>query len=188
MTDTWQAAPLHWGRGANSFEVFIEPTCPFSVTAQGKLAALLQTVGPDECTLKLRLHAQPWHLHSPVIIRCVAAASTLPNGRDQAWAVLAAVGAHRQAFVCENHATGPNRQASPEDMIARIQHYSGVDLKSAFALADLDSVIKWHTRYARQNGIHASPTFMINGVIQPQLGSGDSVTDWAQAIRQANNY
>lgn len=37
MTDAWQAAPLHWGQGPNSLEIFIEPTCPFSVIAQGKL-------------------------------------------------------------------------------------------------------------------------------------------------------
>lgn len=188
MTQAWQAAPLHWGQGATSFEIFIEPTCPFSVNAQGKLNELLQTVGPAEITVKLRLHSQPWHLHSPVVIRCVAAASTLPDGRDKAWAVLAAVGEHRPEFVCEDHATGPNRQASPEDIIERVQHYSGVDLKAAFAISDLDSVVKWHARYARQNGIHSSPSFMINGMLQPQISSGDSVTDWAQAIRQASNY
>src|SRR5699024_1812535 len=92
---SWHAAPLHWGRGPCVFEVFVEPTCPFSVKAMSKLEALLQTVGEDEITLKLRMQSQPWHLHSAVVTRCVIAASTLPDGRDKAWAVLSAVGANR---------------------------------------------------------------------------------------------
>lgn len=184
-THDWRAAPLHWGHGSTIFEVFSEPTCPFSVNTHDKLGELLETVGESNVTLKLRLHCQPWHLHSPVVARCVIAASTLENGRDKAWTVLDAVGRHREEFVCENHATGANRQASLDDIMARVEHYSGLALSETFAIPDLDSELKWHSKYARQNGIHGSPTFMINGVIQPALGSGDAVADWAQAIRNA---
>ena len=184
-SSSWQAAPLHWGSGASVFEVFIEPTCPFSVKAMGKLEALLQAVGEDRMTLKLRVQSQPWHLHSAVVSRCVIAASTLPEGRDQAWAVLAAVGDHREEFVCEDHCSGPNRGASPDDIIQRIERYSGLELAAAFAIPDLDRELKWHSKYARQNGIHSSPTFMINGVVQPDLGSGDDVSVWAGALRAA---
>ena len=30
---------------------------------------------------------------------------------------------------------------------------------------DLQAAVKWHTRYARQNGIHVSPTFMVGGIV-----------------------
>jgi hypothetical protein len=30
---TWRADPLVWGHGPRVFEVFLEPTCPFSVKA-----------------------------------------------------------------------------------------------------------------------------------------------------------
>nr|VXZ92191.1 Uncharacterised protein [Klebsiella pneumoniae] len=43
-------------------------------------------------------------------------------------------------------------------------------------------MIKWHSKYARQNGIHVSPTFMVNGTVQPDLGSGDDVSVWAARI------
>lgn len=182
-TSDWRAAPLHWGDGPNVFEPFIEPTCPFSVKALGKLEPLLAEVGADRVTVKIRLHSQPWHLYSGVITRCVVAASTLDGGRDKAWAVLSAVAEHREEFVFENHCTGPNRRATPDDIIARIEHYSGVTLADAFAIPDLDREVKWHCKYARQNGIHGSPTFMLNGLVRPELGSGDPVSDWAAAIR-----
>ena len=40
MSRNWRADPLVWGHGPTVFEVFLEPTCPFSVKALGKLDAL----------------------------------------------------------------------------------------------------------------------------------------------------
>lgn len=51
-----------------------------------------------------------------------------------------------------------------------------------FARPDLQALIKWHCKYARQNGIHVSPTFMVNGLVQPDLSSGDDVSAWAERI------
>ena len=47
MSGNWRADPLVWGHGSSVFEVFLEPTCPFSVKAFGKLDALLDQVGED---------------------------------------------------------------------------------------------------------------------------------------------
>lgn len=179
---TWRAAPLHWGHGPDILEVFIEPTCPFCVRALKKMHPLLERVGEDRLTIKLRLHQQPWHLYSAVVTRCIIAASTLENGRDRAWKVIEAVMGHREEFVFKNHATGPNRQTTPDEVIAWLEALSGVELAAAFDIPDLDDEAKWHAKYSRQNGIHVSPTFILNGLIQPQMGSGDAVEDWADII------
>ncbi len=91
---------------------------------------------------------------------------------------MAAVAAHREEFEFKDHATGPNREATPNDIIARLERYSGLALADAFAKPDLQHAIKWHCKYARQNGIHVSPAFMIDGLVQPDMSSGDSVADW----------
>ena len=75
---TWHADPLTWGRGPRVFEIFLEPTCPFSTRAFGKLDETLALAGEDRITIKLRLQSQPWHMYSGVIVRCILAASTLP--------------------------------------------------------------------------------------------------------------
>jgi hypothetical protein len=75
--------------------------------------------------------------------------------------------------------------ATPNAIIARVESYSGVTLAAAFAIPDLDREIKWHCRYARQNGIHVSPTFMIDGLVQSDMGSGDAVADWAARLTKA---
>jgi len=181
----WRAAPLAWGHGPVRFEMFIEPTCPYSVKALRKLEPLLDAVGAETATIRLCLQSQPWHLFSGVVSRCVLAASTLPAGRDAAWRVLNAVADRREDFVLENHATGPGRVRSIDDVIRHIESQSGLALMEAFAIPDLDREIKRHAKYARQNGIHVSPTFMLDGLVQPGLGSGDDVAVWAAAIRAA---
>jgi hypothetical protein len=182
ILNAWRADPLVWGNGPRVFEAFLEPTCPYSVKAFGKFDELLAAAGADRITLKIRFQSQPWHMYSGVIVRCILAASTLEGGKATAKAVMAAVAAHREEFEFERHCRGPNLNATPNEIIARIEGYSGVKLTDAFAIPDLDREIKWHSRYARQNGIHVSPTFMIDGLVQPDISSGDTVADWMSRL------
>jgi hypothetical protein len=95
-----------------------------------------------------------------------------------------AVAAHREEFEFDKHCIGPNRTATPNDIIARIERYSGVKLAAAFDIPDLDKAVKIHCRYARQNGIHVSPTFMIDGqnLVQSDMSSRDDVSVWAERL------
>jgi hypothetical protein len=68
--------------------VFLEPTCPFSVKAFGKLDDLLDQAGEDRITVKLHLQSQPWHMYSGVIVRCILAASTIESGKTTSKSVL----------------------------------------------------------------------------------------------------
>lgn len=178
MKNMWRADPLVWGRGPRVFEMFLEPTCPFSIKAFGKLDDLLARAGEDRITVKLRLQSQPWHMYSGVIL----AASTLESGKVAAKSVMAAVAAHREEFEFDRHCRGPNLDATPNDIIRRIERYSGVNLADAFAIPDLDREVKWHCKYAGQNGIHVSPTFMIDGLVQTDVSSGDPVADWVSRL------
>ncbi len=178
----WHAEPLVWGQGPRVFEMFLEPTCPYSVRAFGKLDELLAQAGADRITVKIRLQSQPWHMYSGVIVRCILAVSTLSGGKQAAKSVMAAVAAHREEFEFERHCRGANMDATPNDIVTRIEGYSGIQLADAFAIPDLDREIKWHCKYARQNGIHVSPTFMIDGLVQADISSGDTVADWVSRL------
>ena len=84
-----------------------------------------------------------------MIVRCILAASTLDIGKAAAKAVMTAVAAHREEFEFERHCSGPNLDATPNDIIARIERYNGVKLAEAFAIPDLDREVKWHAKYGR---------------------------------------
>src|SRR5215813_12154408 len=103
MKNTWRADPLVWGHGPRVFEVFLEPTCLFSVNAFGKLDDLLGEACAHQISIKLRLQSQHWHMYSGVIVRCVLAASTLESGNTAAKSVMAAVAAHREEFEFDHH-------------------------------------------------------------------------------------
>lgn len=181
-TEIWSADPLTWGQGPRVLEVFLEPTCPFSGKTFNKLDALLAKAGEEQLTIKVRLLSQPWHLLSGIIVRCILAASTTQSGKAAAKAVLSAVIAHREAFEFDDHCRGPNLDFTPRDVIARIEDYSGVDVAAAFDFSNLDREMKWHSKYARQNGAHFTPTFMVDGVINPAMSSGDSIETWLDAL------
>lgn len=183
MSEThWRVDPLVWGSGPRIFEVFLEPTCPYSGRAFNKLDQVMDEVGADRVTLKIRLHSQPWHMFSGVIVRAIFAAASLPEGKEAAKRVLAEVAAHRAEFEFDRHATGANRDATPNDIIGRIEHYTGLELIAAFDNTGLDKPVRWDTKYARQNGIHVSPSFMIDGIFQPDMSSGDDVADWVKRL------
>ncbi|MDO6408995.1 MAG: thioredoxin [Pantoea sp.] len=176
------ADPLVWGHGPKVFEVFLEPTCPYSVRAFNKFDALLNLVGEDQMTLKIRLQSQPWHMYSGLIVRYILAASTLPEGKAAAKAVLKAVADHREEFEFADHARGPNMDTTPNQIIDRLEQYSGINARAPFDRAELQNEIKWHCKYSRQNGIHVSPTFIVNGLVQLDIGSGDEIESWAKRI------
>lgn len=176
------ADPLVWGHGPRRFEAFLEPTCPFSARAFPKLFALVDLVGAERLSVYVRLHSQPWHMFSGIVTRAIFAAATLPEGREAARRAMQAVYTDRESYEFEHHATGPNLDATPHQVIARLEAASGLSLREAFVTPGLDAEVRWHTRYARQNGIHVSPTFMIDGLVQANLGSGDPVEKWAQAL------
>ena len=182
---SWSAEPLVWGQGPNTFEVFLEPTCPFSARTFAKLDNLLELMGPENLQIRIWLQSQPWHLFSGIICRAIVAASTGPSGREAAKQVMASVFQHREDFEFDDHRSGPNLDVSPNTLIARIEEVSGVEVAERFQISGLEKVVKQHTRYARQNGIHESPTFIINGLIDATVSSGDNIEKWRDRISPA---
>jgi hypothetical protein len=101
--NAWRAEPLVWGHGPCAFEVFLKPTCPFSIRAFGKLEDLLDKAGEHCITVKVRRQSQPSHMYSGVIVRCILAGSTLGGGKPAAKSVMAVVAAHREEFEFDRH-------------------------------------------------------------------------------------
>lgn len=182
MTLTKEPEPLIWGQGPKLFEIFIEPTCPFSGRAFGKLDTLMQAAGEDRLTLRLWLHSQPWHMFSGVIVRAILAAAAGPGGKDNARRLMAEIFARQPDYEFEDHARGPNMDRTPRQILQSLEAISGLALADAFDARGLQKAVKAHTRYARQNGIHVSPTFMVDGLVQADLGSGDDIGRWLTAL------
>lgn len=105
------------------------------------------------------------------------------GGEDAALKAMAGIFARREDFEFEDHCSGPNMQRTPAEIIADISEIVGVDLSEPFRLKSVDRALRRHTRTARQNGIHESPTFMIDGLVEPKMSSGQSVEEWVEVLR-----
>ena len=186
IADSRDPAPIQFGYGPRTLEIFLEPTCPFSKRAFEKLQPLSSLVSESELTIHVRLLSQPWHLFSPIVCRCIVAASATEGGREAAIKVLEAVFENREEFVCENHCAGPNLDLSLTDIARRISELSGVQFSETFELDSVTTTVKWHTKYARQNGAHSTPTFAVDGLINDAMSSGQSIEEWADLLGLAN--
>ncbi|WP_172328895.1 thioredoxin [Mangrovicoccus sp. HB161399] len=173
------------GEGATRLAVFLEPTCPFSAKAFAKLGPLLSAAGSDRLTIAIQIQSQPWHTFSPVVSRSILAASLTAGGKDAALSVMEKVFAHREEFVLADHSHGPNMALSPADILARIEELGGVALAEAFALPEATDLMKAHARYSRRRGVHGSPSFMVDGEMREDMGSGDTVEKWLADLRLA---
>ena len=175
--------PFVWGYGERVLEMFLEPTCPYSAKAYGKIDMLIAEAGEHRLKVFVRFQSQPWHLFSGIVIRSILAASTMENGRNKSISVMKAVFAHREDFEFIDHCRGPNMKSNPNEIIKRIYDLSGCDVSKAFENKEIQNLIKWHAKYARQNGIHVSPTFMIDGLIAPEMSSGDDINKWLTELQ-----
>ncbi len=176
-------APLELGHGKTELEVFLEPTCPYSKRAFAKLPALVEAVGEDRLTVRIRFVSQPWHLFSGIVTRAILAASATPGGKAAAFKAMEGIYADREAFEFEDHSHGPNMNRTPAEILADISKLAGTDLSSAFRLKSVDQAMRWHAKYVRQNGVHESPTFAINGLVERNMSSGQTVEEWAELIK-----
>jgi hypothetical protein len=180
--DTYVVAPIELGHGTLEVEFFLEATCPYSKRAFEKLPALLAAIGEDKVMVRIRLLSQPWHLFSPVVTRCVLAACATEGGQEAGLKTMAAIYAHREDFVCQNHSEGPNMNRSPADVLKQISELSGIDLSEAFKSKSVGRAMTWHAKYSRQNGVHVSPSFAINGLLEPAMSSGQTIEEWSALL------
>ena len=174
--------PLVWGEGKKLFEIFLEPTCPFSARAFFKVDDFLSDIRSKNIILRIWLHSQPWHVFSGILCRVILAASMQENGKSSAKIVMDAIFSNKDEFELHKHRTGPLLFETPMQLIYKIEKMTGLSLVDDFQSMEIDTEIKRHTKYSRQNGIHTSPTFMVDGLINPKISSGDPIEKWLSEI------
>jgi len=182
-TDETRPVPaLTFGHGPTELEVFLEPTCPYSARAFAKFPALVAAAGAERLTVRIRFLSQPWHLYSGVVTRGILAASAA-GGAATGLAVLGGVLSNRDAFEFEGHCRGANMNRTPADILAALSDLAGIDLTAPFCWNTVDRAMRWNVRYGRQMGVHSSPSFAIERMVEPQMSSGQAVEEWLGLLR-----
>ena len=175
-------APIELGHGRTELEVFLEPTCPFSKRTFEKFQPLIDLGRADRLTIRIRFLSQPWHLYSGVVTKAILAASATEGGKDTALRAMAGVYRHREEFEFDEHCSGANMHRTPADILRHVSELAGVDLTAAFCWKSVDRALRWHVKYGRQNGVHSSPTFAVNRIIEPAMSSGQTIDEWLEVL------
>ncbi|KJA29665.1 hypothetical protein HYPSUDRAFT_174441 [Hypholoma sublateritium FD-334 SS-4] len=179
----------------HTLDVFVDYVCPYSAKIALRLdrvlAPLLAPGGAYAGKVKviLRLHPQPWH-----------AVSTLVH--EAALAVLRVSPAHFWPFSLElfkhqeEYFDVPTQDLSIREIRARLAQLAGTVLPGGAAAADqvtslltlasspnggtaVTDDLKYNVKFARQNGIHVSPTVLWDGLVQNQVSSGWEAPEWS---------
>ena len=131
---------------------------PVLARAFSKIDETLGTAGKDLITLKIRLQSQPWHLYSGVVTRCVSRPPPCPKARR------GAAGAWRRwpsiatSSSSENTPEARNMDATPRQIIARLEGYSGVSSPSLPAIAQTSTgEAKWHCNTRARTAFMSRP-------------------------------
>lgn len=95
---------------------------------------------------------------------------------------MAGVYRHRDDFEFEDHSHGMNMDRTPADILRAMGELAGTDLFAPFRLKSVDRALRWHVKYARQMGVHSSPSFAINHLVEPAMSSGQSVAEWTALL------
>jgi len=175
-------APIELGHGKTELEVFLEPTCPYSKRTFEKFQPLLDAAGADRLTIRVRFLSQPWHLYSGVVTRAILAASATAGGREAALRAMAGIYRHREEFEFDGHCSGANMHRTPADILRHVSELASVDLTAPFCWKSVDKALRWHVKYCRQNGVHISPSFAVNRILEPSMSSGQTVEEWLEVL------
>lgn len=100
------------------------------------------------------------------------------------WGFLKAVMSRRDDFVADDHCRGENIDQNPSQVVSKIIDLSGIDLTDQFYTDEVTRDLNWHTTFCRQNGVHVTPSFAVDDIIDDRFGSGQRVVEWCDLLTE----
>mmetsp|Transcript_18204 Transcript_18204/g.29656 ORF Transcript_18204/g.29656 Transcript_18204/m.29656 type:complete len:185 (+) Transcript_18204:77-631(+) len=161
-------------------EVFLDFFCPFSVKATPTMVQLAKL---DNVAVRVVPFPQPWHWEGGVI--ATAFNIVLKNHSAEAAAKYFVVLMQNYAKFKEE---GKNMSVGSMVKMAHSLTSGIVEMKEDDFLTEFNDSnspgvlrqLKNQIKYGRQNGIHETPTFMVNGTIAGAASSSWDMTKWKE--------
>ncbi|KAI8074675.1 hypothetical protein BC940DRAFT_288821 [Gongronella butleri] len=183
----------------NTLEVYLDYVCPFSAKIFKKLdqevLPWLEQAYPGQVQFLFRQQVQPWHATSTLVHEAALAVEKL--SAEQFINASRALFAKQDAYFDESVEEKTRRQLV--EQVAELLASSANDGKvTKQAIVDLlangtgepqnkgnaiTNDLKWHIRFARQSGIHVSPTVVWNGIRDDSVSSGWSLEQWQSYLK-----
>jgi len=162
-------------------EVFLDLTCPNSKKAYPVIKEIQKTF-PEKVQVVVHPWIQPWCPQSYILFTAAIGAKLL-GGIEKFWAMTDLLYQHSDEFAEEKLKTVTPQQLC--EKLADCAASLGLDKTKFLEIVKSEEVkrhIKWSTHYGRQNGIHYSPTFMLNGLKMREDEYTWDINKWKDAL------
>ncbi|KAG8462803.1 hypothetical protein KFE25_001576 [Diacronema lutheri] len=166
------------GHGFPTFEVFLDLSCPFSVTAFNTLHDDVEPANRGRASFVVHNVVQPWHAHSTVMHEvALAVLQEAPAGY---------FAFYRQACgafddFAEAAVRGETRLQTGARLAAIAERSTGLPAAAINALLDkhaMAQALKWTCRHHRARGVHVTPTVFLHGLEATAISSSWTAAEW----------
>ncbi|KAF9534587.1 thioredoxin-like protein [Crepidotus variabilis] len=183
----------------HTLDVFLDYVCPFSKKMAGKLDSIVKPLisngGKYDGKIKVifRLQTQPWHAMSTITHEAGLAA--LHASSEHFWPYSLALFEHQDEYfdiptqdltirqVRENLAKLA-ATVLPSNTIEKFKDLLALKSTPNGGNAVTDD-LKYNIKFSRQNGIHVSPSVLLDGLFQSQVSSGWEEKEWSEFLGKA---
>eukprot|EP01087_Luapelamoeba_hula_P010887 TRINITY_DN2905_c0_g1_i2.p1 TRINITY_DN2905_c0_g1~~TRINITY_DN2905_c0_g1_i2.p1 ORF type:complete len:167 (-),score=28.93 TRINITY_DN2905_c0_g1_i2:68-568(-) len=161
--------------------MFLDLHCPFSKKAYDRMKEVIAHYGEERVQFTMINWIQPWHPQATWLHQASIAAGLCEERAF--WRVTDFFYAHQEEYRDEPMAdVSRNQFFGKLKSIAQELSVDAEQFEKQFNGADVIQHIKWQQKYGRQNGIHASPTVMINGLVAGQVSSSWTLDQWKELL------
>jgi len=196
LAPQFQGTLLGLRTARNVLEIYIDFICPYSAKqlrgVKEHLVPLVENELKDDLALVLRCTPQPWWASSTYTHEAFLA--VLRTDPSKAWPFAYAL-MDRQVEFSDKHVAEETPNATRRRLAKLAQETVGVDEKQVLDLLSLlegpghggtkiTDTLKQQIKLGRQNGIHVTPTCVLNGLIEPSISSSFGAEEWGAFVDQ----
>lgn len=189
---------LRYGTGQNTIELFLDIVCPFSAKQFKTLYDEVFSSIPSNVSFIFRCQVQPWHPASTLTHESVIAVALLSP--DKTWEYTRKLYEESDKFY-DSHTINEPRSATYY-RLSKIASSVGINESKFLDLVSIagskspdetgknggnqvTDLLKMHIKYGRQNGIHVSPTVVVNGLVDGSISSSFTKNDWTEWFKKS---
>ncbi|KDR84094.1 hypothetical protein GALMADRAFT_275301 [Galerina marginata CBS 339.88] len=180
----------------HSLDIFLDYVCPYSAKIAFKIDKILKPLvgpgGPYEGKVKIiyRIQVQPWHAMSTLTSE--AGLAVLRLSPENFWPFSLALYKHQEEYFDIPSQDLTTRQVREKlaQLAAEFLPTNGIEkFKDLLAFKGtpnrgnaVTDDLKYNIKFSRQNSIHVSPTVLLDGLVQNQVGSSWEEGDWKEYL------
>lgn len=176
-------------------EAFYDFSCPFSAKSflmlTKEVLPLYETKAPGKIQFLHYQYPQPWHAPGAYAAEVSLAVEAVDASKYLAVAQHFFSKQEELVFDCVTY--DKTRSQIYEMLADAAQAVSGVDKAAVLekvkylgsspnAGNEMGQMVKWYVKFGRKNGIHVTPTVLVNGIEEGQISSGWTLEQWSEYL------